>query len=144
MLYSSLTDETAKGLMMKAKQILESIQPHFSKARIFDLINHAIGELDLKDTAQVAALLGVEKATIHKRAAYNKIGHLIAARARVYSPSDVARLRRIIFEYRGQRPETIEMVSKMRKMREGKHSLAAIGREFGISESYVSKLLARE
>ncbi len=126
---------------MKAKEILESIKPYMNRARIFDLIARAIDELDLKDTAQVAAALGVKKGTVNTRATYHDIGWKIAPRATVYSPSDVEELRKLIFEYKGQQPATLAMIGGMRVMREEGKTLAAIGKEFGKTESYVSKLL---
>lgn len=125
---------------MQAKEILQSITKSMTKAAILAEVSRARAELDLVDTAQVAQRLGVSPVTVHKRAAYHKIGTLIAKRARVYSPKDIEALEKVIGR-KGPKETTVEMSQKMRVMRDHGFSLAQIARAFEISESYVSKLL---
>lgn len=132
--------------MLKALEILKSIHSQMSKEDILRLVSSAKVELDLKDTAQVARDLGVARETVIKRAIYYDIGTLLAARARVYSLSDVERLRAVIYtdgvgRPPGAKPETMVMIEKMQAMRADGATLAKIGVIFGRSESYVSKLL---
>lgn len=126
---------------LNALKILESIHSQMSLEDVLRLVIAAKKDLDLKDTAQVAEALGVSKATVYKRAGHNNIGTLIAARARVYSPSDVEELRKLIFGYKGQQPATLALIAEMRVMRDQGKTLAVIGAAFGKTESYVSKLL---
>lgn len=137
--------------MLRALEILETIHSQMSFEDVLRLVIAAKAELDLKDTAQVACRLGVARETIIKRAIYHDIGTLIAARARVYSPTDIERLRAVVYTDTegqgkvgrpiGQTPETIAMVEKMRTMRVRGKTLGTIAEFFGYSESYVSKLL---
>ncbi len=126
---------------LNALKILNDIHSQMNFEDMLRLVIAAKKELDLKDTAQVAEALGVSKATVYKGAARKNIGTLIAARARVYSPSDVEQLRKLIFGYRGQQPATLAMIAEMQVMRGEGQTLATIGAAFEKTESYVSKLL---
>ncbi len=126
---------------LNALKILNGIHSQMKPEDILRLVIAAKKELILKDTTQVAAELGVSKVAVYKRAAYRNVGFLIAPRARVYSPSDIEKLRLLISKYRGQRPETVDMIEKMKVLRKEGQTLDTIGKAFGKTESYVSKLL---
>lgn len=134
--------------MLRALEILETIHSQMSLENVLRLVIAAKAELNLKDTAQVARELGVARETVIKRAIYYDIGTKIVRRARVYGPSDIEKLRQLISTRVGrpvgQTPETVEMIEKMRAMRDNKATLYQIGLSFGYSESYVCKLLKEE
>lgn len=128
---------------MLAKEILNAISAQMNKSEMLAEIERAVADLEFMDAYQVADQLDVSYHTIRAHASRQSIGTKIRAGGkRIYFPSDVETLRGLT-RPRGHNPRTLAMVKKMVKAREGGATLLAIGKEFDVTESYVSQLMRK-